>query len=215
MSDEASGLHGLRRALRDSDDPRAARTRLSLFEATQRLCADGRDVSVSAIVREASVSRSVFYTHFADLGELALRMTEPSFADIAAHAAVERDADPRQAMLEAQRRLVEHFAEHGALYRAAFQLPGDAVVDRVRATMQPPIDAHIEAVGAPGGLRPELAARYIASAATHVLAAWVRGEIEADAEVIAHHLYALMPTWMHERLDASSRKTTEEERRTP
>jgi hypothetical protein len=113
-------------------------------------------------------------------------------------------------MQDAQRRLAEHFAEHRALYRAAFQLPGDAVVDRVRAAMQPPIVAHVEAVGAPAGVRPDLAARYIASAATHVLAAWIRGEVDADTEDIAHHLYALMPAWMHERPNASSEPTTQE-----
>lgn len=197
MSSEATDIAVVRENLKTSGDPRAERTRQGLFDAAARLCADNREVSVSAITRELGVSRSVFYTHFADVSDLALRMQEPLFADIAATASVARTTDPHAAMLDSQRRLVGHFAQHRALYRAALRLPGVSATHRIQEAMEPPIAAHISEVGAPRGVRADIASRYIASAAAHLLAAWILDEIEADEETIANHLYALMPPWMH------------------
>ena len=52
----------------DSTDPRALRTRKALIDAVLRLLNDHEvaDLNVSQIVKEAGVSRQVFYQHFAD-----------------------------------------------------------------------------------------------------------------------------------------------------
>ena len=52
----------------DSTDPRALRTRNALVQAVLRLLNDHdvADLNVSQIVKEAGVSRQVFYQHFAD-----------------------------------------------------------------------------------------------------------------------------------------------------
>ena len=52
----------------DSTDPRALRTRKALVDAVLRLLNDYEvaDLNVSQIVKEAGVSRQVFYQHFAD-----------------------------------------------------------------------------------------------------------------------------------------------------
>lgn len=52
----------------DSTDPRALRTRKALVDAVLRLLNDHEvsDLNVSQIVKEAGVSRQVFYQHFAD-----------------------------------------------------------------------------------------------------------------------------------------------------
>ena len=51
-----------------SRDPRAVRTHQALVNATVELLADrpARELSVTAIVQQAGVSRQVFYEHFAD-----------------------------------------------------------------------------------------------------------------------------------------------------
>ena len=51
-----------------SDDPRAVRTHHALVDATVRMLEKqgASDISVTAIVQEANVSRQVFYEHFAD-----------------------------------------------------------------------------------------------------------------------------------------------------
>ncbi|MCI2956872.1 TetR family transcriptional regulator [Agromyces atrinae] len=204
MSDVAGVSDDVRRALRDSSDPRAERTRQRLFEAAEALSATGDDVSVSALVRQAGVSRSVFYTHFADVGELALRMIEPVIDEIAQTAAEERLQDPHRAMRAAQTRLVAHVDGDRALYRAAFRLPGDGLMTAMRDAMRVPIAVHIEVVGAPDGLDVDLVSRYVAGAVIHLLSDWVLDRVDADPETIAQHLYALMPTWMHEHPNGSS-----------
>lgn len=214
MSDEADGIERTRATLRASDDARAARTRQRLFDAAERICSAGGAVSVSAIVREADVSRSAFYAHFADVGDLALRMQEPLFETIAARAVVDHDRDPHRAMAQSQRRLAEHFWTHRSLYRAAFLLPGHAVVVLIEEAMRAPIREHIERYGAPTGIRPDLVARYVGAAATHLLESWTLGDIHAEPEEIAEHLFALLPAWMHAAPDGPS-TTTAEEREEP
>ena len=58
----------------DSTDPRALRTRKALVDAVLRLLNDHdvADLNVSQIVKEAGVSRQVFYQHFADRDALIL-----------------------------------------------------------------------------------------------------------------------------------------------
>ena len=58
----------------DSTDPRALRTRNALVQAALRLLNDHEvaDLNVSQIVKEAGVSRQVFYQHFADRDALIL-----------------------------------------------------------------------------------------------------------------------------------------------
>lgn len=58
----------------DSTDPRALRTRKALVDAVLRLLNDHEvaDLNVSQIVKEAGVSRQVFYQHFADRDALIL-----------------------------------------------------------------------------------------------------------------------------------------------
>lgn len=58
----------------DSTDPRALRTRDALVQAVLRLLNDHdvADLNVSQIVKEAGVSRQVFYQHFADRDALIL-----------------------------------------------------------------------------------------------------------------------------------------------
>lgn len=204
---EAAQIGQVRTSLRQSSDPRAERTRANLFAAAARLSSSDAPVTVSALVREAGVSRAVFYTHFADLGDLALRMQEPHFATIAAAASAGRADDPEGAMLRSQRELVEHIETHRSLYIAALQLPGHAVANRMADAMRAPIEAHVLAVGAPSGVRADIAARYIAAAAAQLVEQWLLGAFEADSETLAQHLFALMPAWMHEHRTAPTQQS--------
>lgn len=58
----------------ESTDPRAIRTRTALVEATMKLLYEHHveHLSVSQIVKEAGVSRQVFYQHFSDRDALVL-----------------------------------------------------------------------------------------------------------------------------------------------
>jgi AcrR family transcriptional regulator len=195
-------MRALRGGLRSSADPRAQRTRQKVFDAVEQLVGEGGDVTVSAIVGRAGVSRATFYTHFADLDDLAVRLQEAAFDDIAAVARREHSDSDSGAMLASQVRLVQHYADHRPLYAAIFSLPNAQVVQaRVSDAMERDIREHIEDLrGAgrlPQGVLVEIAARYLADAATGVIVAWVVGRLDADVDTLARHLLELMPRWMH------------------
>jgi hypothetical protein len=63
-------------------------------------------------------------------------------------------------------------------------------------------------------VRADLVARYVGAAATHLLESWVLGDVVADAEEIAEHLFVLLPAWMHAAPDGPS-TTTADEREEP
>jgi len=192
-------IAAVRGGRRTSADPRVQRTRQKLFDAVERLSAGPGEVTVSAILAESGVSRATFYTHFADIDELAFRMQESAFDAIAAAARAELSGDPVAAMLAAQRRLVAHYDGHRSLYSAVFRLPAGRIVQaRVVALMTDAIREHIRDTGSlPDGLDIDLASNYIAGAATGLLVSWVLGDVDADPEQLAQHLLKLMPAWMH------------------
>ncbi|MEN0085720.1 MAG: TetR/AcrR family transcriptional regulator [Leifsonia sp.] len=191
-----AAVRGERRA---SGDPRVQRTRQKLFDAVERLSAGPGEVTVSTILAESGVSRATFYTHFADLDELAFRMQESAFDAIAAAARAELSGDPVAAMLAAQRRLVAHYDGHRSLYAAVFRLPAGRIVQaRVVALMTDAIREHIrDTRSLPAGLDIDLTSNYIAGAATGLLVSWVLDDVQADPEQLAQHLLKLMPAWMH------------------
>lgn len=196
MSVEADALRG---SLRASSDPRPMRTRMRLFDAADRVVARGDDPTVTAIVAEAGVSRASFYAHFSGVDDLAIRLQDEALAEIAAQAVIDDAAHDADAMLESQRRLVAHYAQHRALYRTVLSLPaaGEATF-RATDAMATTLAARIEEVATPpSGIDPTLAATYIASAASGLIVAWVLGRIDVDEETLARHLLELMPVWMH------------------
>ncbi|WP_139417895.1 TetR/AcrR family transcriptional regulator [Agromyces laixinhei] len=199
-SDANIPLAAVRSGIRRSADPRAVRTRERIASAVQRLSHGGREVTVRAIVAEAAVSRATFYTHFADLEELALWLQSSTFEVLAEAERSEADAgDPAEAMLVSQQRLVEHYAQNRALYAAVFTIPvARGMQSAVAQTMARRIRDHIvDRADLPAALDAHLSALYIANAATGVIVAWVLDEVEADADAIASHLFELMPRWMH------------------
>lgn len=182
-----------------SRDPRAERVRRDLFAAAEQMGRAGEPVSVSSLVKRAGVSRSAFYVHFADLADFALRLQQQHLDAIAEAADAGRASDPRSAMLRAQHDLVAHFAANRDLYRLAFSLTGTTGIEEdTAAAIERAIRRHIELFCTrPEGVRTDLAATYIAGAATHLVSAWLLGAIDADEETLALHLFELMPPWMY------------------
>ena len=154
---------------------------------------------LAMVLTMSGVSRATFYSHFSGIDDLAIRLQDEALDEIAAQAVADDAAHSADAMLESQRRLVAHYAQHRALYRTVLSLPaaGDAA-SRATDAMATTIAARIEEVATPPtGIDAALAATYIASAATGLIVAWVLGRVDADEETIAQHLLDLMPVWMH------------------
>jgi len=188
----------LRGDLSDSTDPRVARTRDALFAAVHRLAAQGStEFGVSDIVREAGVSRSSFYSHFASLQDLAAQLQKRAFEDIAAQERSERGSP--DSMRASQERLVAHYAENRILYATVLALPlSHEAHTSAATTMATLIEERLAETDIPAGVVPALASTYIANAAIGLLIAWVRGDVTATSPEIVDHLLALMPTWLRD-----------------
>ncbi|TFB16024.1 TetR/AcrR family transcriptional regulator [Microbacterium sp. 3H14] len=190
----------VRDSIRASSDPRVAATQTRLSDAVRSLALAGRAITVSSLVAEARVSRATFYTHFSGIDDLALHLQEQAFRDIAAETrahGISASTDD-SAMARSQRALIEHYATYRALYAAAFSVAVPRGAEsRVAELMKVEILAHIrEITSPPPGIDPDIAATYIAHAATGLIASWVLDDLTARPDEIAEHLTQLMPRWM-------------------
>ncbi|CAN5183776.1 TetR/AcrR family transcriptional regulator [soil metagenome] len=192
-----------RSAIQSSNDPRVARTRDAILAAVRRLLTERTDdepIAVIDIVRASGVSRSSFYSHFTGLDDVAAYMLREAFARIRSlysQSLADDAADAFETMRLSQIRLVDHFVENRVLFSALAAQPLGAVIQSDTVTaMAAEIGASFSGRDVPAGLRPDIAATYIAHAAVGLLYAWLRGEIEASAEELVASLMSLMPAWL-------------------
>lgn len=136
-----------------STDPRAVRTHQALVNATVELLADrpARELSVTAIVQRAGVSRQVFYEHFADLGSALFAAAEsilgPIYADFV------REFEPRRGYAEQVAGLIRGMNERGAEVRSLMDSSTqgqvtDYLLDLLTSAIRPELEAHLDAAGA-------------------------------------------------------------------
>ncbi|MGX6447458.1 TetR/AcrR family transcriptional regulator [Patulibacter sp. S7RM1-6] len=196
MAPRPTSSDAVRRTLRKSGDPRVSRTRSGILDAVRTLSEAGDDLSVSAVVRTAGISRASFYAHYASLDDLAAALRRDAFLAIGDLYRVDRHETP-DALRLSQERLVAHVSEHRALYAAVAALPVSkesylADVREMAAVIEPTLTDHPHR---PADMQPATIARYVAGAAYGVLDAWTAGELElTDAELV-DHLTRLLPHW--------------------
>ncbi|QNA91537.1 TetR/AcrR family transcriptional regulator [Microbacterium sp. Se63.02b] len=201
-------ISAIRDTIRSSSDPRVLATRSRLYEAVRALADSGAEITVRSVTVSAGVSRATFYTHFSGVEDLALHLQEQAFHDIAGSA---RSTDSvtsfdETAMARSQRALIAHYAAYRSLIcRRLRRRDAPGAESRVAALMRTEILAHIRDIAPPPpGVDPEIAATYIAHAATGLIASWVLGETEATEDELAQHLTQLMPRWMHTGIPSSA-----------
>lgn len=199
MSKDQGSIESIRHTLGLSSDPRVARTRASIAAAIQTLTATGADITVAAIVRTAGISRASFYSHYSGLDELAIAMTREAFVAINDDWSRHHE-DPVEALRLSQRRLVDHYRAHRALYAAAATLPvsKDVYLAGVRVMAAIIEDALTDHPGRPGDLDPAATARYIAGAAYGLIDAWLTDEVSIGDDALVEHLVRLLPPWFSE-----------------
>lgn len=201
-------ITSVRDTIRSSSDRRVLATRSRLYEAVRTLADAGDEVTVRSVTDSAGVSRATFYTHFSGLDDLALHLQEEAFHEIAVSARNPEDATSfdETAMARSQRALIAHYAAYRSLYAGAFAVAVPRGAEsRVAALMKAEIVAHIRDIApAPTGIDADIAATYIAHAATGLIASWVLGDIEATEDELAMHLTQLMPRWMHTGIPSSA-----------
>ncbi|WP_378143824.1 TetR/AcrR family transcriptional regulator [Cnuibacter sp. UC19_7] len=185
-----------RQVLKESEDPRALRTRAALLDAIRTLSTEGGDLTVSALVRAAGISRASFYSHYESLDELASSVRREAFRSI--HDLYRGDlVETPEALRRSQERLVAHFAENRALYRSVSALPMSrehylSGVRTMAALIEDILEDHPRV---PEGLSAEATARYIAGAAHGLLDAWIADELQLSETELVDHLTRLLPPW--------------------
>ncbi|VXB99278.1 TetR/AcrR family transcriptional regulator [Pseudoclavibacter sp. 8L] len=180
-----------------SPDPRPARTQAAIIDAVERLSARGEEVTVPAIVAEAGVSRSTFYTQFRDLDALAVRILTEVFTEIEAlDLRLRAAATPIETARATTSQLVAEFAKRRTLYAGvlgsrttteAHRAVRAAFADQALGTMQ---------LTVPEGLDPKVAADYVAGGTLAVLTAWLLSDAPEPIERVQQQLLALLPTWL-------------------
>lgn len=205
---DGSRISGLR--AESTVDPRAARTRQGIVDAVTRLRSrSSGDLAVTDIVREAAISRSSFYAHFAGLDELAIELLRRDFASVAPIAA-SGTAETRESARESYLRLVEHFSTQQSIYSSALGLPlsrraYDEVIasyaEQLMASFAPATAKVAESADAPtatvsADVRVRVAATYVAGGTVMLLGSWIAGELPLGKEELVDELVALLPPWL-------------------
>lgn len=200
------GLGRRRQALKGSTDARAVRTRDSIIAALRRLAENDVDITVSALVREAGISRGTFYTHFSGLEELAVAVQAEVVHFLAGLERAEAHLDPaetirsrRESIAEALAGVVRHYAHYQGFYAAVFSLPISQAAAKARVeALAIELEEHmrVDAV-IPPRVNVKMAALFIAGGWTTVISEWVLGNIQASEAQVAEHLVELVPEWLY------------------
>jgi AcrR family transcriptional regulator len=207
--DPQLSLDDVRDGVRLSKDPRARRTRAALLAAAEALMLDpAADISVTSITTAAGVSRSVFYTHFSGVDDLAAAILEAAIEQIGADDATLRTDGAltgSAALRTAVTRLVGHVESHLALY-AAVLTPTSASLERAIDAYQRQAVVTLEGLrNIPPGLDRRSMARYFAAGSLAVVVAWIRDDDRAPREELIDFLVAMLPPWFAGDEDPSRR----------
>ncbi|WP_424449399.1 TetR/AcrR family transcriptional regulator [Microbacterium arborescens] len=197
-----------RRGLGATADHRAARTRERLTDALGDLLSSEQDVSVSAVCAAAGVGRSTFYTHFADIGDIVVRVVDGIFDDIGRRDVARRSersmgrrliTETGIAELLRALRLRREFFVYAlsapATERLRERLIEDAAVGLGQSIRAERPDATAEFIGA--------ASNFLAGGIIGILQGWVVADAEPDAEVTAKAIIELLPAWLTADDDAA------------
>lgn len=201
-----------RDGLRRSTDPRALRTRAQIAAAAEALAVRGSALSVSAVAREAGISRASFYAHFGGLEDLAVHLQEASLAeilrgerdDVRREAARAEDDDARRPPTDAKRRALLRFAahvdEHRTFYAAVLALGNSPEIERRVATAiaQAMTQRLPASPTPPAGTDIGLSVRILATGYAALLHEWVRGHVDAPVAEVAASMLGVMPEWMYD-----------------
>jgi AcrR family transcriptional regulator len=195
----AQDLQTMRENARRSQDRRSTRTRSAVILATREALRAGQTrPTVGELARMAGISRAAFYTHFASVDEAMLLTLRDAFSRVASiydHAARRGDARGVKETVEELFRVIE--VERDWL-RPLLEGPNGGLVHQelVGGVALAMASTPAWRAALPPALNAEITARYLASASTGVLVAWLRGELTIEKAHLVDQLTSLMPSWM-------------------
>ncbi|MFV0405641.1 MAG: TetR/AcrR family transcriptional regulator [Propioniciclava sp.] len=194
MSDD-SVQDGLRMRRADSSDLRVLRTRAKLVEAFRGLLdsAPGEGVTVTAVVRAAGVSRSSFYAHFSDVGDLAgTALTEVNEAIVTlARGEVQQGRSRTQVNRQAGLVMARYLAERKETF-GPLLIGGGRFADSLAASLAGQM---LETLRTRERLHanPEVTAHYMAGGFVQVIAWWLAADCQLGVEDLADALISIAP----------------------
>ncbi len=166
-----------------------------ILDAIENLGADQQEITVAAVVAEAQLSRSSFYSQFSELGDVAVQLVRETRSRV--YEALEANpgsSAPRVAI----RALIAEFDERRLLYRAV--LGGSSSMQTARSICEVLIEwvyRDISRVSPAGG--PALnTATFFAAGVFGVLTNWVLSEDPDSPEEIELQIFTLLPAWLDE-----------------
>lgn len=172
-------------------DPRPARTRAAILSAIERLGREDKELSVSQVVSEASLSRSSFYSQFTDIGNVAVQLFREFYEQNASEL-----LDQPQTLAEATTTLLSEFNSKRYLYAAVLgssaAVSAEWEVCEIIANAWAPIIAK----QAPSHVSAEFAAVHLASGHLACIVTWLRSEKPASFEEIETQLHDMLPAWV-------------------
>ncbi len=180
-----------------SPDPRPARTRAAILSAIERLGADGADLSIAAIVAEAQLSRSSFYSQFKDLGDVAVQLVRELYVDLRQKDAELRErGSAEEAARSSTAMLIHEFYKRRNLYAAV--LSGGATASAQWTVCEIMAEGAFQSIGpnVPEGTDPEFAAKYIAAGVLASLIDWINGEVEYTEAELLDQIVRMLPDWV-------------------
>ncbi|SKC43938.1 TetR/AcrR family transcriptional regulator [Okibacterium fritillariae] len=179
------------------EDPRPARTRAAIIGAVETLSAAGDEITVAAIVAEAGISRSTFYTQFRDLDALAVDILTAAFTEIEAlDLRLRQSTSPLETARATTAHLVAEFDRRRSLYAGvlgsrttteAHRAVHDAFAEQALDTMRATVPEHLD---------PRVTADYVAGGSMAVITAWLLSDDPLPASRVQDHLLALLPPWL-------------------
>lgn len=188
-------------------DPRFRRSQQSLFAAVYELAAVGPilEVSITEICRVAGLTRDTFYRHAATPADLLAQAMGEQLESVTVGSVDEAGAVRQELGFRgAERRLLEHVAEHAAVYRGAM---APRFVAQVRARLESilleGLLAHLRAhsdrlpaeLDAGNEAELRIMAGYAAAGTVGAIEEWLRSggdDVDAGVRVI---LAASSPIW--------------------
>lgn len=178
-------------------DPRPARTRAAILAAIEQLGSNGRDISVSAVVAEAGLSRSSFYSQFKDLGDVAVQLLRelndrPEVADLSPDGAGNSPSE----IISGTHALLREMQDRRHLYSAV--LGSGAAITTQWEVCDVLAHGALRYIGGvvPSHIEPLFAARYIVSGYLANILEWLTSEHPVPLEEFEVQLRDMLPSWI-------------------
>ncbi|MGK0720911.1 TetR/AcrR family transcriptional regulator [Leucobacter sp. W1478] len=178
-------------------DPRPARTRAAIIAAIDRLGSADAEVTVAAIVAEAQVSRSSFYSQFRDLDDVGVQLMNELFRDIK-----RVDAELRRShqALKATSTSLDMFLAESQRRRGLYTtvLGGNVSSDARRVIHEIVAQGVLASAShsAPRSVDPHIASTFVAAGLLAVFTDWLVAENPVSASQLRAQLIAVLPPWV-------------------